>query len=238
MNRELANIIFLTFLVVPASTLIFQVIRGEIKPISHQKSYRKIIAIAFFPCTLVDYIRIILVTWAVVIATLSRQPSHYQICCLLTVNVILDAVDGFLARRYNHQSGFGMALDLILDVSTATVIWYLSSINLSFIFVLVEWVGAITILYSSFLKSSTHWKTSLNKSNSRLLKLYFSNNQRNWLSTYAVIAHFVFPMAYVIHQPQPWLLTITLPGLLLFEFVTIYLVIVLIKQKNFEPKPN
>jgi hypothetical protein len=79
---------------------------------------------------------------------------------------------------------------------------------------------------------------SLNNSNSRLLKLYFSNNQRNWLSTYAVIAHFVFPMAYVIRQPQPWLLTITLPGLLLFEFVTIYLVIVLIKQKNFEPKPN
>ena len=130
-----------------------------------KKSYRKIIAIAFFPCPLVDYIRIILVTWAVVIATLSRQPSHYQICCLLTVNVILDAVDGFLARRYNHQSGFGMALDLIVDVSTATVIWYLSSINLSFIFVLIEWVGAITILYSSFLKSSTHWKTSLNSSN-------------------------------------------------------------------------
>ena len=238
MNPELANIIFLAFLVVPASTLIFQVIRGEINPISHQKSYRKIIAIAFFPCTLVDYIRIILVTWAVVIATLSRQPSHYQICCLLTVNVILDAVDGFLARRYNHQSGCGMALDLVVDVSTSTVIWYLSSINLSFIFVLVEWVGAIAILCSSFFRSSTHWKTSLNKSNSRLLKLYFSNNQRNWLSTYGGIAHFVFPMAYVICQPQPWLLTITFPGLLLFEFVTIYLVLVLIKQKNLEPKPN
>ena len=138
MTPELANIIFLTFLVVPASTLIFQVIRGEINPISHQKSYRKIIDIAFFPCTLVDYIRIILVTWAVVIATLSRQPSHYQICCLLTLNVILDAVDGFLARRYHHQSGFGTALDLVVDVSTSTVIWYLSSINLSFIFVMVE----------------------------------------------------------------------------------------------------
>ena len=198
---------------------------------SNRIAENKVFKILLFPCNLLCYIRILLLLGAVLIPMALPWISNYQTPVLLTVSVLLDLVDGYLARRYNHQTIYGLVLDLVIDISTSTVIWLLADVQFGFIFIVLEWLAVAAILYASFCQPHGHWKTELARSEWPLVSYYFSNNQRNWLSAYGCIGHFVFPMTYIVTGSQSWLAVISFPGLLLFELTSIILIIAIVEKR-------
>ena len=96
---------------------------------SDRRTKNKVFKILLFPCNSLCYIRILLLLGAVLIPISLPWISDYQTSVLLTVSVLLDLVDGYLARCYNHQTIYGLVLDLVIDISTSTVIWLLADVQ-------------------------------------------------------------------------------------------------------------
>ena len=223
-------LITLTFLII---TLVSTVVIQEMDLVnSRRKSKKTNLAVVLFPCNILCYIRILLVCSAIVIPESLYFLGIYQVAILLTTSVLLDLADGYLARRYKHQTVYGLVLDLIIDISTSTVIWFLSDIRFSLLFVTIEWSAVVAILYASFVQPYGHWKRKLVESKWPVVNYYFSNNQRNYLGAYGCIGHFVFPMTYIVWGAKPWLLALSFPGLILFELTSVILVVALVNKNS------
>lgn len=70
------------------------------------------------------YVRVILA-----VASLYYMPLHPRTCSFLySVSCLLDALDGYLARRFNQSTTFGSVLDMVTDrCTTACLLVFLSS---------------------------------------------------------------------------------------------------------------
>ncbi|KAL1978175.1 hypothetical protein VTN31DRAFT_1034 [Thermomyces dupontii] len=77
----------------------------------------------FWP-NIVGYVRVILA-----VASLYYMPLHPRTCSFLySVSCLLDALDGYLARRFNQSTTFGSVLDMVTDrCTTACLLVFLSS---------------------------------------------------------------------------------------------------------------
>ena len=124
---------------------------------------------------------------------------------------------------------FEALFDLTLDLMTHTVVWILSGFWLAPCLLILEW-GAGLGVATATLQPAEHWKTRLTASSPGLIRAYFRANQRNLLSAYGNISHFVFPMAFYLQLPFSWVFYGSLPGLILYEGVTLYMLVTLVKN--------
>jgi phosphatidylglycerophosphate synthase len=145
-----------------------------------------------------------------------------EFAVLVGVSGLLDLLDGYLARRWGHTSSFGVLLDLALDLMTHTLLWAHSDLPLAAALIALEWVAGLYVAAVS-LQPGAHWKRELVRDGPPLIAAYFANHQRNLLSAYSNLAHFLLPMALYVQGRTSWVTYATLPGLLLYEGVTIYM---------------
>lgn len=77
----------------------------------------------FLP-NIIGYSRIVLA-----VASLYYMPLHPRTCSLLySISCLLDALDGFAARRYNQSTTFGAVLDMVTDrCTTSCLLVFLAS---------------------------------------------------------------------------------------------------------------
>jgi hypothetical protein len=147
---------------------------------------------------------------------------------LIGLSLLLDGVDGSLARKHGHTSRFGTLFDLTIDLSTHTVVWVLSGFYLAALLIMLEWnTGVYTAALSGLPVDS--WKDLPAKRGPSLIQSYFSNQQRNVLSIYSNFSHFALPMALYAQISVAWPYYLLLPGLALYELVTIYLLYIFVK---------
>jgi len=147
---------------------------------------------------------------------------------LVGLSLLLDLLDGYLARKFGHTSHFGTLFDLLIDLITHTTVWFVSGFVLAPALIIIEWAGGL-YMAAFALQPNNHWKGTLAKQGPALIQAYFSRNQRNALSILGNIGHFLFPMALYLGLTQFWVYLLTLPGLILYELVTVYLLYLFMK---------
>ena len=185
-----------------------------------------------FPSTIIGYSRLGLLVAAIIVHLFFVNGENLwprlSFVCLVGLSRLLDLLDGYLARRFSQTSYFGTLFDLLLDLVTHTVVWSVSGFFLATPLIILEWATGLYI--AAFARQpSGHWKTVLIDRGPRLIKYYFSNNQRNVLSTYGNLAHFIFPMAIYMLLSTSLIYYLTIPGLILYEVVTIYMLFMLMR---------
>ena len=174
-----------------------------------------------YPSSLIGYGRLILTIWA---ADLSRDPdvNLLLVVVLLGASRLLDPVDGIVARRLGQETRYGSALDLIVDLITHSVVWWLSGLGVAPVFVFLEWVAGLGILWT-LVHRDHRWKPALTDLGPGWIQAYFRNNMRNVFCVYALLGHFFVPVAAFCRLSPAWIWP-AVPGLLLYEAVTVYLV--------------
>ena len=128
---------------------------------------------------LVGYARVLLA-----IISLYYMPLHPRRCCFLySVSCLLDAVDGYAARKFQQSTKFGAVLDMVTDrCSTACLLVFLAS---AFPRWAIIFQGLISLdLASHYLhmyatltmggSGQSHKK--IDEGRSWVLKQYYSNN--------------------------------------------------------------
>lgn len=204
---------------------------GHLTGSTHRMFPGKNQTIWLYPATLVGLARLTLVVGAVTAHLLLpdrfSEWSVVLVVALLSLSRLLDLADGYLARRFNQTTAFGSLLDLALDLISHTTVWLLSGFFLAPLLIVLEWTTGLFVA-ALVLQPAGHWKTKLTTSGPPLIRAYFRQQQRNLLSAYGNIAHFVFPTALYLHLPSGWL-WVALPGLLLYEGVTFWMLIALLR---------
>lgn len=107
---------------------------------------------------------------------------HPHYCTLLYgISCLLDALDGYAARRFNQSTKFGAVLDMVTDrCTTACLLCFLSSAYTKWA---ILFQGLISLdlashymhMYASLDRGATSHK-KVEKKRSRILNLYYSNN--------------------------------------------------------------
>jgi len=131
----------------------------------------------FIP-NIIGYSRIILA-----FASLYYMPLHPRTCSLLySVSCLLDALDGWAARKYEQSTRFGAVLDMVTDrCTTACLLVFLSS---AFPRWALLFQGLISLdlashyihMYATLVMGGTESShKKVDKSRSRLLNLYYTN---------------------------------------------------------------
>ena len=114
------------------------------------------------------------------------MPLHPRTCCLLySISCILDAFDGFAARRLDQSTRFGAVLDMVTDRCTTTsLLVFLASAfpRFSIVFqglISLDFASHFMHVYATLVmggSSQSHKK--IDESRSWVLKQYYSNNVR------------------------------------------------------------
>ena len=109
---------------------------------------------------------------------------HPITCFILySFSCLLDALDGYFARRLNQATKFGAVLDMVTDrCTTSCLLCFLSSAYPQFA---VVGMGLISLdlashymhMYAS-LESGSKSHKSVEKKRSKILNMYYSNNVR------------------------------------------------------------
>ena len=173
----------------------------------------------WYPSSLIDYLRLFLLA----VALFCHARGHTSgFVVLVTVSVLLDLMDGWLARRFGQTSRFGELLDFGIDLTTHTVLWVVSGFPFAPVMVLLEWSAGFSVLMTSA-RESDHWKARLMQAHP-FLRRYFANRQRNGLAAWAGISHFGFRIAWYSGYGETWISNVTLPGIIVFELVTAYMI--------------
>jgi phosphatidylglycerophosphate synthase len=142
---------------------------------------------------------------------------------LVTLSILLDMVDGTVARHRGQESRFGEVFDFGIDLTTHSVLWILSGFAFAPVMMALEWGAGISAFYLS-VRWGDHWKALLLQSPVQLLRRYFSNRQRNWIAVFASISHFGFRITWYLGLGETWQSDVFLPGTILFEVVTAYII--------------
>lgn len=175
-----------------------------------------------YPASLAVYARLGVAGWAFHVAGQSESPS-LGAAGLLVASRLLDLADGALARRFGQTSTFGTVADLVADLATHTIVWSLSGLAFAWPLVALEWAAGGAILACTFRRGRA-WKDVLTARAPAWVRRYFANNQRNLLCGLATVGHFGVPaLAYL--DADPILLAAFAPGLILYEAVTVYLLL-------------
>ena len=170
----------------------------------------------------IGYARIILA-----VASLYYMPLHPRTCSFLySVSCLLDALDGFAARRFNQSTKFGAVLDMVTDrCTTACLLVFLSSAWPRWA---ILFQGLISLdLASHYIHmfatltmggvNQSHKK--VDSSRSRILNLYYTNNVSNIFSPAAPLAdipidrpvHHLRPRPNLLHRPVSTLIQLSDP---------------------------
>ncbi|KAH8819968.1 CDP-diacylglycerol-inositol 3-phosphatidyltransferase-like protein PIS [Xylogone sp. PMI_703] len=134
----------------------------------------------FIP-NLIGYSRIILA-----IASLYYMPLHPRTCSLLySISCLLDALDGYAARRYEQSTRFGAVLDMVTDrCTTSCLLVFLASAfpRWSIIFqglISLDLASHYVHMYATLaMGGSEQSHKKVDKSRSFLLNLYYTNKAR------------------------------------------------------------
>jgi phosphatidylglycerophosphate synthase len=194
--------------------------------------------ILLYPANLVSLIRVGCIVAAVLLIALGGNDPQTQkpmIVLLLSSCGLLDILDGYLARKYQHVTRFGIYFDQAIDLVMHTFLWSLSGFILAIPILLLEWSTGLAVLFNTAQKNKGYWKTTLLASDWWFIKQYFASGQRNWLSILANVSHFIFPLALYL-QPDftevALLKVIMLPGLLCYEAATLLMLLVFLGFKK------
>lgn len=124
----------------------------------------------------VGYSRVILAG-----GSLFYMPFHPKACTwLYIVSCLLDAVDGFAARKFNQATKFGSILDMVTDrCTTSCLLCYLSSAypHYTFVFqilIALDLASHYMHMYSTIESGSSSHKT-LKKDELWILRLYYGS---------------------------------------------------------------
>ena len=109
----------------------------------------------------------------------------------------------------------------------------MSGLLLAPAFVVLEWAAGFGIL-KTLTSADREWKVILTEGSPRWIRSYFRNDMRNALCAYAVCGHFLVPVAaYCDLRPGWWVPA--LPGLVLYEAATIYLLFAVFVRNRRRP---
>jgi phosphatidylglycerophosphate synthase len=150
--------------------------------------------------------------------------NEITIVLLLGLSRLLDMTDGYFARRLGVSTPGGPAIDLVADLGTHTIVWWASGLWFAWELILLEWSAGVGILLVSR-HAAKSWKRSLTVRGPRWIQVYFRSNQRNLLCGYASVCHFLVPAAAIASVTSPFTNAVTLPGLVVYEAATIYLLV-------------
>lgn len=187
-----------------------------------------------YPSTMIDYVRVVLLgagVWCHV------EGNAFGFVILVTLSSVLDMIDGALARRLGHDSRFGEVFDFAIDIVTHTVLWTLSGFPFAPLMIALEWGAGLSAFYLS-IRQGDHWKNVLVQMPVKLVQYYFANRQRNWLAAWAGVSHFAFRIAWYLGYGETWKSDIFIPGIILFEVVTAYMIWIAWRMRTVKQDTN
>jgi len=171
----------------------------------------------FIP-NLIGYSRVILAG-----ASLYYMSYHPNYCTILySLSCLLDALDGYAARKFNQATKFGAVLDMVTDrCTTSCLLVFLSAAYTNYA-VLFQFLISLDLashymhMYASLDSGAVSHK-KVEKKRSRILNLYYSNNKV--LFTFCAANEIFFLALYLLSFPDfaqnhswPWVVAIvTLP---------------------------
>ncbi|KAH0610526.1 uncharacterized protein LAJ45_03357 [Morchella importuna] len=171
----------------------------------------------FIP-NLIGYARVVLAG-----ASLYYMSYHPHYCTILySISCLLDALDGYAARKYNQSTKFGAVLDMVTDrCTTSCLLCFLSSAypKWAILFqslISLDLASHYMHMYASLDRGAGSHK-KVEKTRSRILNLYYSNNKVLFIFCAANEVFFLamyllsFPQFMTIHS-WPWVVAaITFP---------------------------
>lgn len=149
----------------------------------------------------------------------SADVSLVFVSCI-AASLLLDLLDGYLSRKLGHTTRFGALFDLSIDLVTHTVLWIASGWPFAFILLVVEWTTGI-LGFVQTVRSDSSWKQHVSDDAMWGLDIYFRNHQRNAISAYSNVAHFLFPAALILDLSSFWVYAFSAPGLAIYEAATV-----------------
>ena len=184
--------------------------------------------ILLYPCNLVGYGRLSLLAISVAVVALYSYVGwpitimlRWGIATLLFISLlILDVVDGYLARKLGHATKFGAVFEQTIDLLTHTFVWTLSGLALAPFIIALEWTAGL-FAAAFTLQPQQHWKAALVEDGPWLVRVYFRPMRLNLLNVYSNIAHFALPLSLFVGGSASLATYLMLPGLLIFEIVTL-----------------
>ena len=193
--------------------------------------------ILLYPCNIVGYVRLAMLAAAIIIVGVyagldweMSVPLRFAIAVWLGLSLLLlDVIDGYLARKYGHETTFGSLFELTIDLLTHTFVWVLSGLAVAPLFIALEWAAGLYVAAFA-MRPDDSWKNTLIEKGPWLMRIYWRRTRGiNWLSVYGNIAHFIFPINLFVFGTLNWIGIVSLPGLVVFELVTIYMIYVFLK---------
>jgi phosphatidylglycerophosphate synthase len=185
-----------------------------------------------YPCTLIGYSRLLLLSGAVTwpLLTSPDLPAmRFGVASLIGLSLLLDLLDGYLARKLSQTTQFGVLLDQAIDLISHTFVWAISGFYLAQLLIILEWTAGLYVVAFSF-KPGGHWKKVFTQTGPAWLRFYFSRNQRNFLSGYSNLGHFIFPISLYLYHGPVWVSYVALPGLVIYEAATLWMFWILLNH--------
>ncbi|KAL1296707.1 hypothetical protein AAFC00_000182 [Neodothiora populina] len=160
--------------------------------------------IFLFVPNLIGYARVVLA-----IVSLYYMPVHPRRCSFLySVSCLLDALDGYAARKYNQSTKFGAVLDMVTDRCTTTCllvflstakprwsIWFQLLISLDF-------TSHYMHMYATLaMGGSGQSHKNIDEKRSKIMHLYYSN--RNVLFVCCALNELFFIGLYLLAFSSP-----------------------------------
>ncbi|CAL1571351.1 unnamed protein product [Knipowitschia caucasica] len=156
----------------------------------------------------IGYVRICLLfgAWA-----FYESPSAFL--PLYSSSILLDAVDGWVARRLQQVSRFGAWLDVVIDNLSRGMIWT-QVCQVGWLVSSLEWC----VFVCNHSSRGEHWKNSFSSS-PRIIQTIMSNGFRSPLGLLVVSGLHLLPLWFYclqlhVFQPQFWI-QLQVSGLLL-----------------------
>jgi hypothetical protein len=98
----------------------------------------------------------------------------------------------------------------------------------------LEWVAGTGILLTTW-RGDARWKLALTRDGPRWIQAYFRNNQRNRVCAYGSVGHFLVPVIAYSQFDSIWTYGLTVPGLLIFELATVFLILAVARTIKKDP---
>lgn len=142
----------------------------------------------------------------------SAEPDLLAALLVFVINVALDSLDGYVARRLNQTSQLGAMLDIFADNVLRSCMWVSSALldaRLALPALLclsVEWATLLATQLVVQREDGRHWKM-LRDADPRLVQYFFSNNFRNALGMWGIGSCFSPPSTPCSSMQSPRLAT-------------------------------
>lgn len=157
----------------------------------------------FYP-NLIGYARVVLA-----VASLYYMPLHPRTCSILySISCLLDALDGFAARKFEQSTKFGAVLDMVTDrCTTACLLVFLASAfpRWSIVFqglISLDLASHYMHMYATLsMGGSGQSHKKIDESRSWILKMYYSNNKV--LFTFCALNELFFIALYLLSFSSP-----------------------------------